>query len=57
MSVGVCANVGCFEVITNAKGLNFQAFCICNKYVSYTIPCAIIARATFRKPATFAPFT
>ncbi len=25
--------------------------------VYYTIPCAIIALATFMKPATFAPFT
>lgn len=24
---------------------------------SYTTPCAIMAFATFRKPATFAPFT
>lgn len=25
--------------------------------VSYTIPCAIMALATFKKPAMFAPFT
>ena len=26
-------------------------------FLNYTMPCAIIALATLRKPATFAPFT
>ena len=32
-------------------------YCLYADVRYYTIPCAIIARATLRKPATFAPFT
>ena len=31
--------------------------CVNNQRIIYTMPCAIIALATFIKPAMFAPFT
>ena len=45
--VGVQKNV-------TAKRLPHFEYKVC---FNYTIPCAIIAFATFKKPATFAPFT
>lgn len=47
---------------TERKFPRFTALCgtglsLFSRWCFYTTPCAIIALATFMKPATFAPFT
>jgi hypothetical protein len=48
------AFAGYFGLFNVSRGLLLPAL---SSLFVYTIPCAIIALATFKKPAMFAPFT